>query len=104
MPNARLTRKLSRIFQPVIEPAQENRIGIQQCFRAEISGAGSISPRNVLPWAGDQVLMFARNPVSGVVAQSDETFDAALHKHVKPARNMQRRNLNAIQPPAAVER
>ena len=60
MADARLGGKLAGILQPVIEPAQQDRVGIEQRFRAKIRGADAIAPGNVNPRAGNQVLVFAR--------------------------------------------
>ena len=49
--------KSAGILQPVIEPAKQNRIRIEQRLRAEIRGPDAIAPRNMHPRPGDEVLV-----------------------------------------------
>ena len=98
MTNARLAGKFARIFQPVIEPAQQNRVRIEQRLRAKIRSANAIAPGNVLPRSGNQILMRARQSRCPLVARSARKPSMLpLAKHVIPAGNMQRRNANVRQ-------
>ena len=44
----------------MIEPAQEDFICVEQSLGAEVRRADSVSPGDVHPWPGDQVLVVAR--------------------------------------------
>src|SRR3984893_4239964 len=102
--DARLAVKLAGIFQPMVEPAQKDRVGIEQRLGTEIGGADTISPGDVLPRSGNQVLMLACKRASGVVAQRQKGVDAPVEKNVVPAADMEGRHLNAVKPLADVER
>ena len=58
MADARLAGEFAGIFEPVIEPAEQQRVGIEQRLGAEVRVAGAITPWNVNPGAGDEVLGF----------------------------------------------
>jgi hypothetical protein len=87
----------------MVEPAQKDRVRVEQRFHSEIRGAGAIAPWNMRPRSGNQILALARKRTPSVRAQSQEAFDTALRKQIKPAWNMQRGNQNAIEPLRHIE-
>src|SRR6266436_6642035 len=97
MANAGLAGKFTRILQPMIEPAEQNRIRIEQCVWAEVRSADTIATRNVLPRPGDKILMFAREDAAGTLRQCTKAINAALEIRVVPAGDVQRGNANPIE-------
>ena len=74
--------KFSGILQPVIEPAQQNRVRIEQRLGPEIRRADAIAPRNVHPGPGNQILVLARECAARALATS------ARKPSMLPLRNM----------------
>src|ERR1700693_2611603 len=88
----------------MIEPAQQNRVRIDQRFGAKVRGTNPIPPRNVYPGPGKQVLMFARKIAARGFTQSEKTVDAAAKKHVIPSGDVQRGNADLVEALAGIER
>src|SRR6266851_1535485 len=88
----------------MIEPAQQNRVRIDERLGTKVRRPNSIPPRNVHPRSSKKVLMFARKIAARGFAQREKTIYAAPEKHVIPARNVQRRNTNFVETLANVER
>ena len=86
MADARLGGKFAGVFQPMIEPAQQDGVGIQQCVRAEVRGAGAIAPGNVYPRAGNQVLVFTAERRAGTFCEREKAVDAALEIRCRTSR------------------
>lgn len=104
MADARFSREGAGILQPVIEPAKQNRVGIEQRLGAEIRGSDAIAPRNVHPRPGDQVLMIAREVAARIGRKRQESVGAASHVGVIPPGNMQRGHADLIQALGDIER
>src|SRR5271166_1982927 len=73
----------------MIEPAEKNGVCIEQSLRTEINGADALSPGNVLPRPGNEVLLFMSSRASRPFAQCQEALDAAPDEHVVPTGKMQ---------------
>src|SRR6202030_538843 len=88
----------------MIEPAQQNRVRIDERFGTEVRRTNAIAPRNVRPRPGKKVLMFTRKLASCEFAQSEKAIDAPAEKHVIPAGDVQSRNANFVEALANVKR
>ena len=104
MADLRFPFKRSGIFQPLIEPAQQNRVRVDQRLGTEVRRPDAIPPRNVHPGPGQQVLIFARKFAARGFTQGEKAVDAAAKKNVIPAGNVQCRNENFFETRADVER
>ena len=91
MADARLAGKLATVLEPVIEPTQQQRIGIEQCLRAEVLLADQFSPRDMDPGTGDQVLVFRLR------CHGKKAGDAARQVSIEPAGEVQCGHLNLRQ-------
>src|ERR1700677_1916516 len=76
--NAWLAGKLPAVFEPMIEPTQQQRIGIEQSVGTEVVLADHFPPRDVNPGTGDQILI----PVN---RHGSKAIDAASQVGIEPA-------------------
>src|SRR6267142_1389667 len=97
MANAGLAGKFTRILQPMIEPAAQNRLRVKQRVWAEVRGANTVAPGTVLPRPDDKILMFAREDAARTLRQCTKAINAALEIRVVPAGDVQRGNANPIE-------
>src|ERR1700732_725542 len=98
MADTRLVCEFPAILQPMIEPAQQDGIGVDQRLRTQINVPGAIAPGNVLPRTSHQILMPARKVAARLVAKTEESLNAARQIRVVPSGHMQRGNLNGAEP------
>ena len=84
MTDARLAGELAGILEPMVEPTQQQRIGIEQGFGAEVLLPHQLSPRDMHPGTGDQVLVFRLR------GHGHKAGDAARQVSVEPAGDVQR--------------
>jgi len=103
MANARLLRKLARTLQPMIEPAEQKRVRVEQRLGAEARGSGAIAPGNMDPRTGNQELVFARGGAARVRRQSEKTVNAAFEISVVPAGDVERGDADTVERLADVE-
>src|SRR3984893_3456164 len=104
MANAGLAGKFTRVLQPMIKPAEQNRIRIEQRVTSEVRGANTIAPGNVLPGPGHEILVLAREDAARMLGQGTKAINAALEIRVVPAGDVQRGNADPIERLAQVER
>src|SRR5271163_822824 len=104
MADARLVREFSRALEPMVEPAEQDCIGIEQGLRPEVRSSRTVAPGQVDPWAGDQVLVISRDRAACAKGEGEEAVYAALEIGVVPAGNVQRRDANTIEGVAYAER
>src|SRR3979409_587082 len=97
MANSGHAGKFPRVLQPMIEPAEQNRVRVKQRVWAEVRGANTIAPGNVLPRPGDKILMLAREDAARTLRQCTKAINAALEIRVIPAGDVQRGNANPIE-------
>ena len=55
--NARFTGEFPTVFKPMIEPAQQERVGIEQSLGAEVLFADYFSPWDMDPGPGYEILI-----------------------------------------------
>src|ERR1700676_3095870 len=89
----RFVCELSRILQPVIEPPQQDRIGVKIGRRPKSSVANAIAPRNMYPRPDNQVLPVACKIAATMLAQRNIACDRSLEIQIVPASKVQRGNL-----------
>src|SRR6202521_2572416 len=87
----------------MIEPAQQDRVHVDERLGTKVRRPNPIPPRYVHPGSGKQVLMFTRKNAASGFAQSEEAIDAASEKHVIPAGDVQCWNTNVCEALADVE-
>jgi hypothetical protein len=102
--HARLLGERARILEPMVEPAQQDRVRVKQRLGTKVRRPDTIAPGNVHPRPGNEVLVFARNIAPCGIAQLEETVDAAMEIGVVPTGEVQRRNTDSVQALADVQR
>src|SRR5581483_3376134 len=96
VPDARLALKVASVFEPMIEPAEQNRVCIDIRGFTEIRVACSIAPGNMNPRTGDEVLVLARKGAACASAQRAVACNGTFEIGIEPAGNVQRGHTNPI--------
>src|ERR1700678_3880724 len=91
--DTRLGGPLACVSEPMIEPADQQGVGVEHRLGSQKIRTNALAPRNMDPRAGDEVLTVA-SLGSSVKAQRQEAIDAALEIRVVPAREMESGNFH----------
>ena len=89
-------REFAGVFEPVIEPAKMEVIGVEVGGRAKVQRADAVAPWDMDPGAGEKVLIVACMLRTGTVTNLTEPRDTALQIGVIPARDVQCGNFYSL--------
>ncbi len=83
-------------LEPVVEPAQMQPINRVGGLRTKVDLASLLVPGQMDPGANNEVLPLAGDLRAALLAHPHEVLGAALHEHVIPAGEIQRRHLDFL--------
>ena len=97
MADARLAGKFAGIFQPMIEPAQQDRRRYRAAPADRNPPRRSDRPTECAPTARRSDIDFRARSLPARLVEREKAIDAAPQKHVVPAGNVQRGNADVAE-------